>query len=93
MGFKLGDISPVAGMVTGEGMTGDLMRQGFGGFLPQMIAKDAYDSKQRSIANKAAADEETPVKTMKKGGKVKASSASKRADGIAQRGKTRGRMI
>lgn len=30
---------------------------------------------------------------MKKGGKVKASSASKRADGIAQRGKTKGRMI
>ena len=30
---------------------------------------------------------------MKKGGAVKSSSASKRADGIAQRGKTRGRMI
>jgi hypothetical protein len=30
---------------------------------------------------------------MKKGGKVKVSSASKRADGIAQRGKTRGRMV
>ena len=30
---------------------------------------------------------------MKKGGKVKASSASKRADGIAVRGKTRGRNI
>jgi hypothetical protein len=31
-------------------------------------------------------------KKMKKGGKVK-SSASKRADGIAQRGKTKGRII
>lgn len=30
---------------------------------------------------------------MKKGGKVKVSSASKRADGIAQRGKTRGKMV
>lgn len=30
---------------------------------------------------------------MKKGGAVKASSASKRADGIAQRGKTRGRIV
>ena len=29
----------------------------------------------------------------KKGGKVKVSSASRRADGIAQRGKTRGRMV
>jgi hypothetical protein len=31
------------------------------------------------------------VKKMKKGGSV--SSASKRADGIAQRGRTRGRMV
>ena len=30
---------------------------------------------------------------MKKGGSVKASSASKRADGCAQRGKTKGRMV
>ena len=30
---------------------------------------------------------------MKKGGKVKVSSASKRADGIAVKGKTRGRII
>jgi len=30
---------------------------------------------------------------LKKGGKVKAPSASKRADGCAQRGKTRGRMV
>lgn len=29
----------------------------------------------------------------KKGGAVKASSASRRADGIAQRGKTRGRLV
>jgi len=31
------------------------------------------------------------TKNMKKGGKV--SSASKRADGCAQRGKTKGRMV
>lgn len=30
---------------------------------------------------------------MKKGGKVKMSSASKRADGCAQRGKTRGKIV
>ena len=29
----------------------------------------------------------------KKGGKVKSSKASKRADGIAQRGKTKGRIV
>jgi hypothetical protein len=33
-----------------------------------------------------------PAKTMKKGGSVK-SSASKRADGIATKGKTRGKMV
>jgi hypothetical protein len=32
-----------------------------------------------------------PAREMKKGGKV--SSASKRADGCAQRGKTKGRMV
>jgi len=122
MGLKFGDISPLAGMVTGEGMTGNLIRQGVGGVLPQMIAKDAYDSKQQSIAGEkakedeknaqAAAQENAMVakqqkaeqaknyvsraretggleeyKSYKKGGKVK--SASKRADGIAIRGKTR----
>ena len=30
---------------------------------------------------------------MKKGGKVKMSSASKRADGIATKGKTKGRIV
>ena len=35
----------------------------------------------------------TTPKRMAKGGAVKAKSASARADGIAQRGKTRGRMV
>jgi len=39
-------------------------------------------------------EKQVPPSPMKKGGKVKAkSSASKRADGCAQRGKTKGRMI
>ena len=39
-------------------------------------------------------EEENKAKMgMKKGGKVKVSSASKRADGIATKGKTRGKMI
>ena len=47
-----------------------------------------------------APDEETKqrlremgIEVYKKGGKVKMSTASKRADGIAQRGKTKGRMV
>jgi hypothetical protein len=42
--------------------------------------------------SKAATEAEKEVK-MKKGGTVKSSSASKRADGIATKGKTRGRII
>ena len=41
-------------------------------------------------------EEQTSLKAagaMKKGGKVKAKSASKRADGIAQRGKTKGKYL
>jgi len=34
-----------------------------------------------------------PPQYMKKGGKVKSSSASSRGDGIAQRGKTKGRFV
>ena len=40
--------------------------------------------------NEANIEYEIPVK---KGGKVKVSKASKRADGCAQRGKTRGRIV
>lgn len=43
------------------------------------------------IAGEAAAEAIKRARGMKKGGKV--SSASKRADGCAQRGKTRGRII
>ena len=43
--------------------------------------------------SKAATDEAEKEVKMKKGGTVKASSASKRADGCAVRGKTRGRNI
>ena len=97
MGFKLGDVSPVVGMTTGEGMTGDLIRQGVGGVLPMMIARNAYEGKEeekkRKEAEAAAAVSAgtVPASGMKKGGKV--SSASKRADGIAVKGKTRGRII
>jgi hypothetical protein len=42
-----------------------------------------------TLANKGIAPQRTPM--MKKGGKV--SSASKRADGIAKQGKTKGRII
>jgi len=84
MRIKAGDVSPLAGMMTGEGLTGDLMRQGLGGAIPSAIARDAYAEKEDEKRRKQAAG-------MKKGGKV--SSASSRADGCAVKGKTRGKMV
>jgi hypothetical protein len=84
MGIQIGDVSPLAGMMTGKGMTGELIRQGLGGIIPQAIAKDAYSDEEEKRKKQTGA-------SMKKGGKV--SSASSRADGCAQRGKTRGKMV
>jgi hypothetical protein len=60
--------------------------------------KDRDDYKKQLSAMQAAQTPQAPAPTarvyapqMKKGGKV--SSASKRADGIATKGKTRGRMV
>ena len=56
-----------------------------------------FVSGQRSGASLSGIGSESPMKVIKKpykaGGRVKAPSASKRADGIAQRGKTKGRMV
>ena len=60
--------------------------------------KDRDDYKKQLAAMQAAQTPQAPAPAaqvysprMKKGGKV--SSASKRADGIAKKGKTRGRMV
>mgnify|MGYP000157835997 CR=1 FL=1 len=72
MGIKLGDVSPLAGMLTGKGMLGKAMRQGFGGAIPAAIARDAYSDdleqqKQAELASQMA----TGGARMKKGGSVK----------------------
>ena len=48
------------------------------------------DKRPRQAMREAAAEERREARGMKKGGMV---SASKRADGCAQRGKTKGRMV
>ena len=94
MGFKsfMGSVSPVYGAITGEGTMGQLLN-------PAEAAKIAAEEQARNAAAADQANAERQAKIaaqyaggMKKGGKVKVSSASKRADGIAQRGKTRGKM-
>jgi hypothetical protein len=98
MGIKLGDVSPLAGLITGEGLTTNF------GILPAMHARKVEKEKEQdaAAAAKSAADQEAKSQQdqslamyrkehgFKKGGKVK--SASARGDGIAQRGKTRGKM-
>jgi hypothetical protein len=75
--MKLGDISPAAGIATGEGMIGKLAGKGGLGLLPAAIARNAQEDEEER-KKKAAGG-------MKKGGMT----ASKRADGCAIRGKTR----
>ena len=106
MGFNLGDISPLAGIVTGKGMIGKLAGKGILGFIPKMIANDAQEQraaeaeaeriageekKQASMLARAAA----PATQMKKGGAVKkmAKGGVTRADGCITKGHTKGRMV
>ena len=61
-------------------------------------AGKSQDEKIAALEAEVAAGKKTKQQAqaevgMKKGGKVKVSSASKRADGIAVKGKTRGRII
>jgi hypothetical protein len=90
----LGAVSPVYGAATGEGMMGKMLN-------PEKAAEIAREEqmRQEAAAEQMNAERQAQIAAqygggMKKGGKVKAkaSSASKRADGIAQRGKTRGKM-
>jgi hypothetical protein len=78
----LGTLSPAYGMIKGEGLFGNAV-----GVLPA-IAKDMRDDRQKKKDGEKNA---AGVQAMKKGGMV--SSASKRADGCAKKGKTRGKMV
>ena len=58
----------------------------------QAAIEEAKDKRRRKEEDKAPTTRTEMSKGFKKGGKVK-SSASKRADGCAKKGKTRGKMI
>jgi len=86
----LGAVSPLYGAITGEGMMGQMLNPS----EAAKIAKRAQEE-QEAAENQANVVRQERIKAsatsgMKKGGKV--SSASSRGDGIAQRGKTRGKM-
>jgi hypothetical protein len=117
MGIKLGDISPLAGAISGKGLFGKglgAMNNALGpmaGIMPRLAA-----SAQKKNARRATAEEEIMAMRkadfdakrnaaagmetgMKKGGKVKkmakggSVSASRRGDGCATKGKTKGRFV
>jgi len=135
MGIKLGDISPLAGAISGKGLFGKglakLADSGAGFLIPaSYLAKSQRDKAARKAARPAAgmrarpmvedimvAEEAPAGAMMRKGGKVSAvqavhkherakhkgqpltkmakggSTASKRADGCATKGKTKGRFV
>jgi hypothetical protein len=138
MGIKLGDISPLAGAISGKGMFGKglakLADSGAGMLVPMsFLAQNRRDKNARRAAmevemqKKGAGTRGRPmvedvmmaeqVPAMKKGGKISAaqavhkhernmhkgkkptkfakggSTASKRADGCATKGKTKGRFV
>ena len=99
----LNAVSPVASVINKSGpvakMLGMEKKKGIKmpgrGTMGSMMASLANDPKAQNALEQGKA-RVAPVKAagMKKGGKVKSgSSASKRADGCAVKGKTRGRMV
>jgi hypothetical protein len=90
----LGSISPVYGMATGRGAFGKMTdSMGYGmGIIPGMLADNRKKKKDGTVMTPVEEATATAKPAMKKGGMVK-SSASKRADGCAVRGKTRGKMV
>lgn len=93
-GGLLGAAPAMAGKMLGK------ENAGFGlGLIPGMLYKNQYKKREEK---KGMTPQTTNTATdaepgMKKGGKVKkmasGGSASKRADGCAMRGKTRGKMV
>jgi hypothetical protein len=92
MGLKLSDVSPIASLVKGEGI------MEYAGVLPAYLTerrkkKKARREEDRLASEKAEADRMEKVMsgatTMSAGGKTR----TKPIDGIAIKGKTRGRMI
>lgn len=104
MGIKLGDLSPVYGAIKGEGMFGNVLGKMDDKAEAAKLAADKAKADEAEAKKAEQAAKNTAVLRsqgmgggmgrgmgMKAGGKV--SSASKRADGIATKGKTRGRMV
>jgi len=106
MGLKIGDVSPLGALVTGKGALADVAGKGMMGLIPAMMMKGRGDDKEAPAEQAQKMRRRgggsgmgrgmgrgMQAQGMKKGGKVKKCAASKRGDGCAQRGKTRGKMV
>ena len=104
MGIKLGDISPVAGALTGKGMFGRGLSKIADSGLGMLVPMSYLARSQRRKGSKAEDEammgrntSRTVAEGMKKGGKVKKTakggSVSKRADGCCSKGKTKGKFV
>ena len=87
----LGSISPAYGLISGQGAFSKLRN-----ISPAFMAIDAMKEKKKGKDGTTTTDTEEVA--MRRGGKVKkmakgGSTASKRADGCAVKGKTRGKMV
>jgi hypothetical protein len=99
----LGSISPMYGAVSGQGLFGNALG-GLGdalgptaGLMP-LLAREQRKKLRAGRAEDAAKDaEEASAGGMKRGGAIKkmakGGTASKRADGCATKGKTKGRFV
>jgi len=92
----LGTLSPVYGLMSGHGAFGKLADAGVGGIIPTALADRRRDKREEAeeaarLATAGSPVIQAPTAGMKKGGSV--GSASKRADGMASRGKTKGRFV
>lgn len=75
--MKLGDVSPLAGAITGEGMTADLMEAGGLGILPAAIMRDRK-RKDKATQAPTGMKKGGKVKKMKSGGKVRGAGCAKK---------------
>lgn len=102
MGIKLGDISPLGGVVTGQGLLGEglagLADSGMGMLIPaSYLAKSQRDKRKRKREEESEDNRSVggPKSTMRKGGKVKKMAKGgkvTRGDGCCMKGHTKGKM-
>lgn len=100
MGIKLGDISPLAGAISGKGLFGKgmagLADSGLGMLLPMSYlaksARDKDEKKKKKVDGTEVEAEAEGAPTMRRGGKVKKMAKGGSIDGCALRGKTRGKV-